>query len=297
VVLRGTVLAGSAAAFAASTSHAAGPITVTVEGVPGATATVSGDGSFSLRGLPEGTFTLVFTQDGATLGTLAFAEVKPNQEITITVRVDGGSVVLVEEKRNGIGHGDVEIEGLVASVLALNPAGESRFLIASHTVVARPGQTAIREGNRTRAVSDVTPGRRVHVKGVWLPAESGGQPVLAHEIKLQGSDQDDVPPPSQSCMISGGRVNERIELEGSVIGGSASGFTLRLQGNRASGPVQVETGGSSFECHPANGPNAPTPEQCRARVASGAKVHVSGTLHSCDASSAVVRASKVMVQK
>ena len=88
----------------------------------------------------------MFTQDGAVLGTLSFSAVLPNQEITVTVDVSSGIVVLLEEQRNGIGHGDVEIEGLVQQVLTLNPAGESRFLIHNRTVVARPGETSIREG-------------------------------------------------------------------------------------------------------------------------------------------------------
>ena len=60
--------------------------------------------------------------------------------------VSGGTVTVVEQRRNGIGHGDLEIEGRVDSVMTLNPAGESRFVIDGHTVVARPGETAIREG-------------------------------------------------------------------------------------------------------------------------------------------------------
>ena len=44
-------------------------------------------------------------------------------------------------------------------------------------LVARPGETAIREGNKARTVADVTVGHQVHVKGVWLPAEASRQPV------------------------------------------------------------------------------------------------------------------------
>ena len=48
---------------------------------------IADDGSFTLRGLPTGNFTLVFTQGGVTLGTATFTEVKPNQEITVTIEV------------------------------------------------------------------------------------------------------------------------------------------------------------------------------------------------------------------
>ena len=300
VVLKGSVLGMSAAAsqsVRAFSTTSADVITVTVQEDPAITATVGSDGSFTLRGLPAGGFTLVFAQGGAALGTLAFSAVRPNQEITITVDVSSGTVVLVEEKRDGIGHGDIEIEGLVEQVLALNAAGESRFLINGHTVAARPGETAIREGNIARTVSDVTVGRQVHVKGVWLPVEGTLQPVLAHEIKLQGDDENDDDTPTADCNISGGRVGDGIELEGHVLSGSASAFSLQVNGNRAKAPVDVDASGASFECHPAGGPNAPTPDQCRAKVTAGTQVHVSGTLTSCDASSARATASKVIVQE
>jgi hypothetical protein len=183
---------------------AADAITVTVQENPAMTATVGEDGSFTFRGLPEGRFTLVFTSaGGGVLGTLAFAEVKPNQEITITVDVTAGGVLLVEERRNGIGHGDLEIEGLVDQVVSLSATGDSTFLIKGYTVVARPGQTAIREGNRSRTVADVTVGRRVHVKGVWLASAGPGssQPVLAEEIKLQGDESAGDDPEGQKVTI------------------------------------------------------------------------------------------------
>ena len=297
IVLRGTVV-GAATSGVSSLSGrgAADAITVTVQENPAITATVGADGAFTLRGLPEGGFHLVFTSGGSTLGTLAFSELKPNQEITITVTVQGSTVVLLDERRNGIGHGDIEIEGTVDAVLMLVPTGESRFTIDGKTVVARPGETTIREGNRARTVADVTVGHQVHVKGVWLPAETSGQPVLAHEIKLQDADDDDDDDdqdPERTCMISGGRAGEGIQLEGSVAGGSSAGFIMRVQGNRSTGNVQVDTSGASFKCNGFKGTDA----ECRAKVTTGAKVHVSGMLSSCDLSAAMARASEVKVQK
>jgi hypothetical protein len=236
----------------------------------------------------------VFSSGGLTLGTIAFSEVKPNQEITVTVQVTGSTVTLLEDRRNGIGHGDVEIEGLVGAVLLLDPVGESRFTIDGKTVVARPGETAIREGNTARTVSDVTVGHQVHVKGVWLPAEASGQPVLGHEIKLQDADDEDGPDVDKTCMISGGRVGDGIELEGSVVSGAFASFLMRVQGNRSSGNVQVDTdGATSFKCNGSKG----TAADCQASVKAGAKIHVSGTLTSCDLLNAAAHARKVMVQK
>jgi hypothetical protein len=198
IVLRGqaTGLAAVASTRGASAmsaaSAASGDVTVTVQENPAITTKVGADGTFTLRGLPEGSFTLVFKDaGGAVLGTITLGEVKPNQEITITVDFSSGTVRLVEDRRNGIGHGDIEVEGKVSSVVGVNPAADSTFVISGYTVIARPGVTAIREGNRARTVQDVTTGRQVHVKGEWLPTGTGSsQPVLAHEIKLQGGGDD-----------------------------------------------------------------------------------------------------------
>ena len=301
VVLRGAVVGATGGALiggaASGSSSAAAVLTVRVVENTAMTATVAADGSFTLRGLPPGAFTLEFLLDGVSIGTVRFDAVKPNQEITITVSVAGNTVTVLEEKRDGIGHGDVEIQGTLTAILELLPAGDSRFTIDGRTVVARPGQTAIRQGNSARTVADLAVGQQVHVKGVWLDPQGTQQPVLAHEIKLQGGVEEPLPPPTAACMINGGRAGAGIELEGSVSSGAAASFLMQVQGNRATGLVQVDAGGATFECTPASGPNAPTPAQCQASVASGAKVHVSGTLAACDTAAALVSASRVRVQK
>jgi len=93
IVLRGTVVGASAAgasALSVGTATATREVVmVTVQENPAITTTVGADGTFTLRGLPEGGFHLVFSSGGLTLGTLAFSEVKPNQEITVTIQVSG----------------------------------------------------------------------------------------------------------------------------------------------------------------------------------------------------------------
>jgi hypothetical protein len=101
------------------------------------------------------------------------------------VQLVSGEVVLVDEDRRGIGDAGVELEGPVQNVIVVNPAADSRFVIRDRSVVARPGVTAIREGNTRKTVNDVTVGRQVHVKGTTV---SGSTDVLAYEIKLQSAD-------------------------------------------------------------------------------------------------------------
>ena len=158
------------------------PITVRVQSAPEITTTVGSDGTFTLRGLPEGTFTLVFTQGADALGSLTFTEVAPNQQITIEVKLLEAEIVLVDEDRRGIGNAGVELEGQVQNVITVNVTGDSTFVIAGRSVIARPGVTAIREGNTRRTVNDVTVPRQVHVKGTTI---EGSTSVLAYEIKLQ----------------------------------------------------------------------------------------------------------------
>ena len=296
VTLEGSLVSGT---FGAASSRAAvaAVLTVLVAENTAMTATIGNDGRFTLRGLPEGVFTLVFQSNGTEIGRLAFTEVKPNQALTVTVSLTSSTVTLIEQRRNGIGHGDLEIEGRVEQIVTVNPAGDSRFVIDGRTVIARPGQTAIREGNRARVVGEITLGRQVHVKGVWMAAAPpAGQEVLAWEIKLQGPETGPAPTPGATCMINGGRAGEGIELEGNVATGVYPTFTMRVNGNRAAGPVTVDAASATVQCSPSSGPNAPSTGQCQARVSGGQKIHVRGTLVSCSATAAVVTASRVTVQ-
>jgi hypothetical protein len=176
---------GGVSAFSA----AADDIRVTVLEDPAIDVKVSGDGTFVLRGLPSGRFTVIFTQGGAEIGRQVFEEVQPNHEITVTLEVVDGEVVVIDEKRTGIGHGDIEIEGDIEDIMSISTSGDSKLKIDGKTVIVRPGVTAIREGNTAILVSDLEEGMQVHVKGVWV--EGSRTDVIAHEIKVQGDEEDD----------------------------------------------------------------------------------------------------------
>lgn len=267
VVVRGTVQGTEVLRAASGAARAAVTVTVSVLESPAISTSVGGDGSFTLRGLPEGEFTLVFTSGLTELGRLSFSEVKPNQEITLSVQVSGSGVVLLEEQRNGIGHGDIEIEGIVAEVLALNPLGESRFLVSGRTVVARPGETAVREGNRSRNVEDVTAGRRVHVKGVWLTPEGSTQPVLALEIKLQGDESGGIDDVNQGPGNTRCAAGQKAEVEGLITDKGSSTITVNQQGKglyacEVSGATRIRKGNTTYTF---------------SQLLLGWRVHVSGT--------------------
>jgi hypothetical protein len=160
----------------------------------GISVAVGSDGSFTLRGLPEGAFTLIFRDESGTrIGRIRFKEVMPNQQISILVDLsDDGTVSLLSEKRNGIGHGDVELEGMASDVqLEDGHANNGTLRVNGELVVSSGGETAIRKGSRRINLEDVE-GKRVHVKGEWR-MEDGTQVVFAWEIKLQEEeDRTDV---------------------------------------------------------------------------------------------------------
>jgi len=282
IVVRGTVQGAGTLRAASVGATSAATVTVSVLENPSITTTVGGDGSFTLRGLPEGGFTLVF-KSGTEIGRLSFSEVKANQEITLTVQVSTSGVVLLEEQRNGIGHGDIEIEGNVTQVIAL-AAAESRFLINGRTVVARPGVTAVREGNRSRNIEDVTQGRHVHVRGTWLAMEGSIQPVLAQEIKLQGDEgeDDDTPGPGKTNCAAG----QKVEVEGTINTKSGSIITVNQQGK---GLFACEVGSASIR----KGNTTYT----LAQLQTGWRVHVSGTATGLSGNVCNVSGSEVKVQQ
>jgi len=214
VTLQGTVLSLAPGLSATSVSsfsrQVEGVVTVSVDGHPEISTEVDSDGHFILRGLPEGAFVLIFSDENGEIGRLDFGGVLPNQELIVTVDFEDEGVLLLEEQRNGIGHGDLEIQGTIDEILELNPEGDSVFLIGGYPVVARPGSTAIRQGNRALGVEDLDVGDQVHVKAVYLDLEAGqdaaDQEVLAHEIKLQ--DEDD----SGDGDGGGGAGEEKVTL-------------------------------------------------------------------------------------
>ncbi len=147
------------------------------------------EGTFTLRGLPED-FVLVFEDEhGNPVGDeMTFEGVAPNQEVEIVVDLVGYELVLIEEKRTGIGHpGDgIEIEGLAYNIEyeMSNPMNGS-LEVNGYQVFSRSAETTIRKGNRSLTLADLEDGDRVHVRGVF---EDDG--VLAYEIKLQEEDED-----------------------------------------------------------------------------------------------------------
>lgn len=154
------------------------------------------DGTFTLRGLPE-EFTLVFVDSSgnAVSAPMTFSGVKPNQEVDIVVEMVGGEVVLLEEKRTGIDHDELEIEGTIESINVEAAPMKGSLMVNGYRVTTRPGETSIRKGNRSLTLEDLREGDRVHVRGV----REGGD-VFAYEIKLQDPEEEEEEQPTSGLV-------------------------------------------------------------------------------------------------
>ncbi len=71
------------------------PITITVVQVPSISVTVLLGETATITGLPPGSYTLVFTQNGTKIGEQQVIGVQPGEQIHITVVFEGGSFVMV----------------------------------------------------------------------------------------------------------------------------------------------------------------------------------------------------------
>jgi hypothetical protein len=65
---------------------------------PGISTVVGADGNFTLTGVPPGSVTLVFTEDGVSAGIL-LTNVGVNQLIVLDVRVDNGVATIASDHR------------------------------------------------------------------------------------------------------------------------------------------------------------------------------------------------------
>lgn len=210
VVLNGMVVGSDAVSSSSGDVRALSTsgrrITVTVEESTSFSTTVSASGTFALEGLPTGSFTLVFSSNGAVIGTIRITGVRDRVKINIVVQVTADTVSLVN-------------------------------------------------------------------------------------LDMEDAEGSDDP---KTCLISGGRSREKIELEGDVASGAPTLFKMDVNGNRASKLVDVSASGASFVC---NGDKKGSPATCQASVKTGAKVHVRGTLTNCTLDIAQVVATEVKVQK
>ena len=186
----------------------------------------------------------------------------------ITVTVEGTSISVTVS-----GNGTFELEGL--------PAGNFTLVFTRDGVLL---------GKVT--VTNVTAGADVKIV-----VQVEGNVVILVQLTIEGQETPS-PGNASSCLVSGGTQGQPIELEGNVTTSptfptpTADAFSMQVNGQRASGLVDVTAGAAAYTCVG----NAKSSD-CKSQLRAGAKVHVSGTLTTCSATAATVVATKVKVQK
>ncbi len=117
--------------------------------------------------------------------------------------------------------------------------------------------------------------------------------VVLINLEIDDHENDDTEDHDKTCIVEGGKVGRKIELEGNVDSGNATAFKMKINGERSSGLVDVNALNAQFKCNGDKGSAAP----CKDSVKPHAKVHVSGTLMTCTTINAQVTATEVKVQK
>ena len=210
--LEGVVLEGPSAASAQSMSLSTqsatkSKITVTVEGTS-ISAKVSSNGTFTLKNVPAGTFTLSFTRDGAVIGTIQIAVVEGSKRIKVVVDASGTSVVLVsidfETDKQGENPGDanktcminggkvgqgIELEGNVSggtpTAFTLNVKGNRANADVTVNASGASFKCVGQAGKAADCQAQVKVGAQVHVRGALTSCDMTQAAVTATEVKVQ----------------------------------------------------------------------------------------------------------------
>jgi hypothetical protein len=212
VEVQGVVLGEASGVVASSGAHAssapAQKIVVTVQGTT-ITAEVEANGTFVLKGIPSGNFTLVFTVNGEVIGTIEVTA-PDGAEVKVTVQVKNKALVVIEVKIETLQPGaspspstcaisggkqgqGIELEGTKATGpwddFTMQVNGErGRALVA----VKSSAGTSIRciGGAKTDSVEAckalLTQGTpKVHVRGTLTACDPTSATVTATEVKVQ----------------------------------------------------------------------------------------------------------------
>jgi len=177
----GATITGSVQGLAGSSAVGARDvITVTVAGTT-ITATIDGQGTFVLKGVPAGTVTLTFT---GTPATVTLQNVGNSGQIKIMVVVSG-STATVETDQRVAADGSAELEGRISSLNAT--AGT--FYVGSTVVTG--GSAPMRHGETTVLFSELQVGDRVHVTGMSTGTDA--EPAMTASLIVVQNTNPKVP--------------------------------------------------------------------------------------------------------
>ncbi len=206
VVVQGVVLgdgASVAAADARTSTSRARKVTVRVDGTT-LTVDVSANGTFEFKGIPSGTFTLVFLADGVEIGRVVVTA-EDGSEVKIVVQVKAAELVVVEIKvespepkdatgssscvvNGGKAGAGIELEGNVTSGTSarfeLAASGRSSVPVVVNASSATFGCIgSAKTPSEAECKASFKPGAKVHVRGTLMSCTTAE--VTAIEVKVQ----------------------------------------------------------------------------------------------------------------
>jgi hypothetical protein len=197
------VRASSGAPVASAKSQ---KVTVQVAGTT-ITAEVSANGTFELKGIPSGTFTLIFLVDGVEIGRVVVTA-EEGSEVKIVVQVKDSVLVLVEIKIEGgstspspspspssclvnggrVGQG-IELEGNVTSggpqAFQMTAAGATGLVDVSAAAASFRCIGGAKVATDAECRASVKSGAKVHVRGTLMTCTTAKAEVTASEVKVQ----------------------------------------------------------------------------------------------------------------
>jgi hypothetical protein len=151
-------------------------LTITVVGTTN-TAVVSGNGSFTLNGVPAGNVDLRLNGPGWSQ-LISLLELQTGQIVTITITLDGTVASLDSELRRG--PAGEQLEGRIESLPPTTPA--DTFIVAGRSVTTSNATTFVLNG-QPATFADLEIGQRVHVKG-----QPGVNTLLATWVMIQNTN-------------------------------------------------------------------------------------------------------------
>jgi uncharacterized protein DUF5666 len=174
---------------------------------------VGSTGEFTLRDVPAGTVTLVFSGSG--INASVTLTVGAQEQIQIAITVSGTNARVESEHRSGGGDNRAEVEGRITEVNAT-----ARTLRVSGTLVTVPADATIRRGSTPLSFADLKVGDEVEVLGT---RDTTGLKASRIEVKAA-------------------RIGDFSEREGLVSGltGTCPALTFTV------GTTKVTTDGTTF---------------------------------------------------
>lgn len=222
--ISGTLVGGSASALAApagfATLGSVGRVTVSVTG--SSISVVSEDGTFTLTNVPPGDITLSITGAGVN-ALVPLPGVGMNDQLRITVRVEGTSAQLEDKKQESTDK--VEIEGIITAATGMSSTGGTIVVGRDNTSVFVPAAASITKGSITMKPNDLTVGLRVHVRATKAGAALTATVVLVQNTSGNGNGRGNGGSGDDSDDDDDDDANE-AEITGTVTGAPTTGCPL-----------------------------------------------------------------------